>query len=69
MNYYYDPILGLQYDYIDDLFLLYFETIPIIEKFDVEKWIKYLSSTGVYLLECKPNSSIQRIVNITGYKL
>ena len=32
MNFYYDPILGLQYTYLGDLFLIDIEMLPLIEQ-------------------------------------
>lgn len=46
MNFYYDPILGLQYTYLGDLFLIDIEAIPVSDS-RVEEWIKKFSQVGI----------------------
>jgi hypothetical protein len=70
MNFYYDPILGLQYDYINNnYFILDIEMLPKEHKFDTETWLKYVSQTGIVLSDKKLNPVIEVIPNITNYKL
>lgn len=69
MNYYYDPILGLQYDYLGELFLIDIDMLPEEIKFDSERWIKCIKEMGVMLLDTTESSMIQRVLNITNYKL
>ena len=69
MNFYYDPILGLQYDYLGDI--LQFDLISIPKDLNVNKFIedwKHLSSQiGIQPLELYP--WVERILKITNYKL
>lgn len=69
MNFYYDPILGLQYNYLGDLFLIDIEMIPQNYKFDAEKWIKYMREIGIQKVESYKSPIIETILNITNYKL
>ncbi len=69
MNYYYHPILGLQYNYLDNLFIIDIESIPTDIKFDTEKWIKYIKQTGIMILDCSSVPSIERVLNITEYPI
>jgi len=67
MNFYYDTILGLQYDYIGDLFIIDIEMLPQDIRFDIEKLEQYLKQSSFQLMDSIP--SIQIIPNITNYKL
>jgi hypothetical protein len=69
MNYYYDPILGLQYDYLGELFLIDIDMLPQDTEFNIEYWIKYINQTGVMLLDSVSSPIIERVLNITNYKL
>lgn len=69
MNYYYDPILGLQYDYLGELFLIDIEMIPQDTEFNIEYWIKYINQTGVMLVDSVETPIIEKFLNITNYKL
>jgi hypothetical protein len=66
MNFYYDPILGLQYTYLGDLFLIDVDALP---SFDVEQWMKYMRQTGLQIVESGTSPIIERILNITEYRL
>ncbi len=67
MNYYYDPILGLQYNYLGELLLIDIEMLP--QDIDIEYWIKYINETGVMLVDSINSPIIERVLNITEYKL
>lgn len=69
MNYYYDPVLGLQYDYLGETFLIDIETLPPDIKFDTKYWIDYINSIGLQIMESSGVPDIQIIPNITSYKL
>jgi hypothetical protein len=69
MNYYYDPILGLQYDYLGELFLIGIDMLPQDTEFNIEYWIKYINQTGVMLVDSVSSPIIERVLNITNYKL
>jgi hypothetical protein len=64
MNFYYDPILGLQYDYLGDLFTININYIP---EETIEKMIELFKQIGIMPLDMSPQ--IEKIVNITNYKL
>mgnify|MGYP001195806045 CR=1 FL=1 len=64
MNFYYDTILGLQYDYIEDLIIVDLECLPEIS---VEEWLEKLKDISILpstFLNC-----MQIIPEITNYKL
>jgi hypothetical protein len=64
MNFYYDPILGLQYDYLGDLFIIDIVSAP---KSTIEKLLQLISQLRIIFLET--SLQIQQIVNITDYKI
>ena len=69
MNFYYDPILGLQYTYLGDI--LQFDLIRLpkdlnVNKF-IEDWKRLSSQIGIEPLELYPCAEI--ILKITNYKL
>jgi hypothetical protein len=66
MNYYYDPILGLQYTYLGNLFEINIEDIP---QFDVEQWMSILKQTGIMIIDRTKQPVTERVFNITEYKL
>lgn len=68
MNFYYDPILGLQYNYIE-LVILDIVDIPIsmsIQEF-IKDWEYWSKKIGIQPLEKYPRAQI--IGQITEYKL
>jgi hypothetical protein len=73
MNFYYDPILGLQYTYLGDLFLIDIDAIPVLDftNFNIEDWIKYMKQAGIQLVDTtEPKYPIiEQVLNITEYKL
>lgn len=69
LNYYYDPILGLQYNYLGEMIILDIEAIPNDIKFDADQWIKYLKETKLYLLESKNAPAFEIVGKITDYQL
>jgi len=69
LNYYYHPILGLQYDYLGELFLIDIECIPQNIKFDTEQWIRYLKETRVQLMDACSTPCFEIVGKITNYKL
>ena len=66
INIYYDPILGMKYDYLGELFILYLECIP---QFDTEQWMKYLKEMRVQLLDFTSQPCCEIVGQITNYKL
>lgn len=60
MNFYYDTILGLQYTYLGEYFLIDVAMLP--QNFDTEENIKLL-------VKSIKKPYIERILNITNYKL
>jgi hypothetical protein len=50
MNFYYDPILGLQYTTLEELFLTDLLCLPQDIKFDTELWLKYIREMGIQIL-------------------
>lgn len=67
MNYYYDPILGLKYNYLGDLFIIDIEMLPHDIKLDAEQWMKYIRKIGISLTDTSPTSVCERIGQITEY--
>ena len=68
MNYYYHPILGLQYDYLGNLFLIDINCIPESD-FDVEKWMYYIRNIGVQVVEPSYEPYTKVVGQITNYRL
>lgn len=68
MNYYYHPILGLQYDYLGELFLINIDCIPE-EEFDAKKWLKLMKEVGVLPMNPSPESCVEVVGQITDYML
>ena len=69
MNIYYDPILGMKYDYLGDLFIIDLECIPQDFKFDTEQWMKYFKETRIQLLDFSPQPCCEIVGQITNYRL
>ena len=66
MNFYYDPILGLQYTYLGELFLINIDALP---QFDVEYLLNFLKEPGLMPIDPIEQPAIEQILNITNYKL
>jgi hypothetical protein len=64
MNFYYDPILGLQYDYLGDMFTIDVNYIP---KETIEKMTRLIKQIGILPLDTSPQT--ERFINITNFKL
>lgn len=65
MNFYYDTILGLQYDYLGEYFLIDIAVIP--ESTSIKEFIdayKLIYEKGISF-----TNGVQIIPNITDYKL
>lgn len=69
LNFYYDPILGLQYTYSEVLILFDIESIPNTIDFDTEQWIRFLKETEVQILNVSQTPNFSVIGQITEYKL
>lgn len=67
MNFYYDPILGLRYDYLGELFIIDLKYIPKDIDLDefIKKWKKF-ASVDITPIEY---SSVEIVGQITQYKL
>jgi hypothetical protein len=69
MNFYYDPILGLQYDYLGGIII--FDIAQIPKDFDVlqyiEEWKNSYELCWYSGINCYPQLEV--IPNITNYKL
>ena len=66
MNFYYDPILGLQYDYLGDFFIVDIASIP---ELDLKETLNLINRMGILIVDTYPKMDIQVIGNITEYKL
>lgn len=66
MNFYYDPILGLQYTLLTDFFTIDIDAIP---KLDIEYWLKFIKETGVLPIDSTSSQYIEYNIKITDYKL
>jgi hypothetical protein len=66
MNFYYDPILGLQYDCLGDYFSIDLDALP---QFDTEKWMEYLKDIKIQLYDTVCSTPVEKILKITDYKL
>lgn len=69
MNFYYDPILGLQYTYLGELFSIDLRCMPEDVKFDIEMWIKYAKEMSISILQPQTEPCIEMVGQITQYKL
>ena len=69
MNFYYDPILGLQYDYLGELFIIDLNCIPQDIKFDTDMCMKYIKQIGIQVLEPSSEPCLEIVGQITEYKL
>lgn len=67
MNFYYDPILGLQYNYLGDMFIIDINYLTQDIDFDLEQWIKYINQQGIQFLDTC--NTVQIIPNITNCKI
>ena len=67
MNFYYDPILGLQYDCLGELFIIDLNCVP--QNINLEEFIKEckkFASVGITPIQY---SSVEIIGQITEYRL
>jgi hypothetical protein len=71
MNFYYDTILGLQYDYIEPFFSIDLTVIPQKFDFDTEHWTEYLKNIDLRMVNENTTSlpGIEKVSFITDYKL
>ena len=69
MNFYYDPILGLQYNYLGELFNIDLACIPENIDFDADMWMKYVRQRGIHILEPSSEPCVEIVGQITQYKL
>ena len=69
MNFYYDPILGLQYTFLGALFTIDLKCVPKDVKFDTEMWMKYIKQMGISILEPQIEPCTDIIGQITQYKI
>jgi len=67
LNYYYHPLLGLQYTYLEDLITIDIDAIPQDLNFDTEKWLKYLKATGCRLVDPTSTNYFQITGQIINY--
>jgi hypothetical protein len=69
MNFYYDPILGLQYDFLGVTIMFDINSLP--KDFKAEEFLeKWKQSNNIYLdTGINPYPQIEIIGNITNYKL
>ena len=64
MNIYYDPILGMKYDYLGELFIGY---IPQDVEFDAEKLMRYFKETRIQILDSTPQPCCEIVGQIIDY--
>ena len=67
MNYYYHPILGLQYDYLGELFIIDLANIP--KDFTLDEFIKEWRRFESMSIMPIQYSSIEVVGQITQYKI
>jgi len=66
MNFYYDPILGLQYNLLSGFFIINIDAIP---KLNGEDWLKLFEETCVFPTDPSSHNSVEYIFKITDYRL
>ena len=67
MNFYYDTILGLQYNYLGEIFIFDLKSLPkdmSVEKF-LEDWRYWSNQMGIQPLEVYHN--VETVGQITDY--
>ena len=69
MNYYYDPILGLQYTHLGNLFLIDIDALPKNFEFNAERWVKYIREMGVQPITQSEIPIVEQVLNITEYRI
>jgi hypothetical protein len=67
MNFYYDPILGLQYDYLGDLFLINLDNLP--QNLFPKEYLDLWQQKGTFFFDSVRYQTIEPILKITNYKL
>lgn len=67
MNFYYDPILGLQYNYLGELFIIDLNCIP--QDINLEEFIKEWKKSASVSITPIQYSSVEIIGRITEYRL
>jgi len=65
MNFYYDPILGLQYDYLGHYIIMDIEELP--KDIDFSLLFEIMSEQGISIVESLP--SYENYCKITNYQL
>jgi hypothetical protein len=68
LNFYYDPILGLKYDFLGEMFLVDLKCVPTKE-FDAKKWLEILKEARVYIMESQEDLELVTTTLIADYKL
>ena len=67
MNFYYDPILGLQYNNIHIIFIIDISAIP--KNFNIEEFVQEWLKQPCNLIFEKPKTEITYLEKITQYFL
>jgi hypothetical protein len=66
MNYYYDPILGLQYTSLEGFFTIDIDAIP---KADIDYLLNFLEKTSIHYTDSFSDRGVEYFFKITDYKL
>lgn len=70
MNFYYNPILGLQYTYLGDLFIIDIEMLPQnFNEMTTEDIFKMFIQQKVQWVDSIESPFIEIVLNITEYRL
>jgi hypothetical protein len=67
LNFYYDPILGLKYNFLGEMFLLDLSCIPA-QEYDLKKLFELMKETGVCITE-PIESSVELVTLITEHRV
>jgi hypothetical protein len=67
LNFYYDPILGLRYNFLGEILLLDLSCIPA-QEYDLKKWFELMKETGVCITE-PTEPCVELVTLITEYRV
>ena len=69
MNYYYDPILGLKYTYLEEIVILDIDYLSKDVNFDIHQWLKYFKEVRVQLCSISSQPCVESFCKITDYNI
>ena len=66
MNFYYDPVLGLQYSFDDNQSFCIIDLAMLPKDFDINEWMYHWRKTGIPIYNSVPKTELEYTPKITS---